>query len=188
MGWDGFVHPRQGDKMQTIKNFPTLIIIFGLLMLVLSLPTFSFTTTKAIQMQVSGDFNKQLQCMAKNIYHEAAKEKYEGKLAVAQVTMNRVNDPDFPKDVCEVVYQKTKYNQKTTCQFSWTCFKNMVVKDVYAWEESVLIARRALTEPILHDMIAKTNALYYHANYVNPGWNKKFVVSRIGNHIFYRDI
>jgi spore germination cell wall hydrolase CwlJ-like protein len=175
--------------MYSIKKLQPIFILLGLLIAVLSLPTFSTTVVnKTVQTQVVGDFNKQVMCMAKNIYHESAKEKYEGKLAVAQVTMNRVNDPDFPKDVCDVVYQKTKYNQKTTCQFSWTCIKGLKVNDVYAWEESVLIARRALTETVLHDTIAKTRALYYHANYVNPGWNKKYVVSRIGNHIFYRDI
>jgi spore germination cell wall hydrolase CwlJ-like protein len=41
-----------------------------------------------------------------------------------------------------------------------------------------------LTVPVLHDKISETNALYYHATYVNPGWNKNKVITRIGNHIF----
>ena len=60
---------------------------------------------------------------------------------------------------------KTDQNLRTVCQFSWTCMvKEMVhIHDWYRWEESLLIAKRALTVPVLHDKIAETNALYYHA-------------------------
>jgi spore germination cell wall hydrolase CwlJ-like protein len=143
-----------------------------------------------VKKQVSDNYSKQVDCLAKNIYYESATESYEGKLAVAQVTLNRANSGKFPSDICSVVYQKTTDQQlKTICQFSWTCMvKELVVKDKYAWEESVLIAQRALTQPVLHDTIAKSNALYYHAVYVNPGWNKTKVVKQIGNHIFYSRI
>ena len=60
---------------------------------------------------------KQLYCLAKNVYFEAASEPFDGKVAVAMVTMNRVKHNDFPNDVCSVVYERNK----RTCQFSWTC-------------------------------------------------------------------
>ena len=144
------------------------------------------TTTK----QVSAEFNKQVDCLAKNIYYESGNEKYEGKLAVAQVTMNRVNSGKFPSDICSVVYQKTTDQQlKTVCQFSWTCMvKEMVIKDKYMWEESVNIAKRALTEPYVHDIIAQSNALFFHAVYVKPNWSNTKVIKQIGNHIFYSKI
>ena len=177
--------------MFSIKKFNTITVILAALTVIYTAPTLSSefinaTTSK----QVSADFNKQVDCLAKNIYYESAHESYEGKLAVAQVTMNRVNSPQYPKDICSVVYQKTTdQNLRTICQFSWTCMvKELVVKDKYAWEESVMIAKRALTEPFLHDTIAESNALYYHAVYVKPGWNKTKVVKQIGNHIFYSKI
>jgi spore germination cell wall hydrolase CwlJ-like protein len=177
--------------MFNIKKYNTLTVVFTALTLIYTAPTLSSefinaTTSK----QVSIDFNKQVECLAKNIYYEAGSEKYEGKLAVAQVTLNRVNSGKFPSDICSVVYQKTTdQNLKTVCQFSWTCMvKELVTKDKYAWEVSVIIAKRALTEPVLHDKISETNALYYHAVYVNPGWNKTKVVKQIGNHIFYSKI
>lgn len=177
--------------MFSIKKFNTLSIIMAVLTVIYTAPTLSreFINTTT-QKQVSLDYNKQVDCLAKNIYHEAASESYEGKLAVAQVTMNRVNSGKFPSDICSVVYQKTTdQNLKTVCQFSWTCMvKELVTKDKYAWEVSVIIAKRALTEPVLHDKIAETNALYYHAVYVKPGWNKTKVVKQIGNHIFYSKI
>lgn len=136
-----------------------------------------------VEQQVSENFNKELACLTKNIYYEAAQESYEGKLAVAQVTLNRANDPNFPSTICGVVYQRTL----GTCQFSWTCLKNLAIQNKYAWEESEMVARKALTEPNVHDTIARTNALYYHAVYVNPGWKGR-VITKIGNHVFYAKI
>ena len=95
-----------------------------------------------IKQEVNEDFNKQLACLTKNIYYEAATESYEGKLAVAQVTINRANNPNFPSTICGVVYQRTL----GTCQFSWTCLKNLAINNKYAWDESELVARKALTE------------------------------------------
>ena len=161
-------------------------LVLSILTVVFMTPTLSSNVMDIIvKRQVAESYNQQVECLAKNIYYESASEAYEGKLAVAQVTLNRVNSPQYPHDVCSVVYQKTQ----GTCQFSWTCNNvDTLVKNKYQWEESLLIAKRALTQPVLHDIIAKTNALYYHAVYVNPGWNKTKVVARIGNHIFYANI
>ena len=161
-------------------------IVLSVLTVVFMTPTLSSNVMDIIvKRQVAESYNQQVECLAENIYYESASEAYEGKLAVAQVTLNRVNSPQYPHDVCSVVYQKTQ----GTCQFSWTCNNvDTLVKNKYQWEESLLIAKRALTQPVLHDIIAKTNALYYHAVYVNPGWNKTKVVARIGNHIFYANI
>ena len=120
--------------------------------------------------------NQQITCLAKNIFYEAAMEPYEGKLAVAQVTMNRTRNPQFPHTVCGVVYEKD--------QFSWVAEKHKGITDKYAWEECVMIAKRALTEHKLHDTIYKTKSMYYHNTSVNPPWKLKYV-AKIGNHLFY---
>jgi spore germination cell wall hydrolase CwlJ-like protein len=177
--------------MFNIKKFNILAAILAALTVVYTAPTLSNEfISNTTQKQVSTDFNRQLDCLAKNIYYEAGIEKYEGKLAVAQVTMNRVNSGKYPKDICSVVYQKTTdQNLRTVCQFSWTCMvKELVIKDKYSWEESQLIAKRALTEPFVHDTIAQSNALFFHAVYVKPNWEKTKVVKQIGNHIFYSKI
>jgi spore germination cell wall hydrolase CwlJ-like protein len=118
--------------------------------------------------------------MANNIYYEAGNESYEGKLAVAQVTMNRTQHPNYPSTVCGVVYQKTN----GVYQFSWVGEKVNKVRNQYAWEECMIVARKALTEHKLHDTIYKTKAMFYHNNQVNPGWKLKYV-AKIGNHLFY---
>ena len=137
--------------------------------------------------EVSAEFNEEVNCLAQNIYYEAAKEPYEGKLAVAQVTLNRVNSGKFAGTVCGVVKQKDKINGVMICQFSWFCNQayTRIVRNPYQWEESVIVAKKALTEPTAHDTLDRQNALYYHANYVNPGW-RLTKVTQIGNHIFYK--
>jgi len=148
--------------------------------LLIVLPTTAQQQTFSYEQSVAQDLGKQVLCMAKNLYYEAAMEPYEGKLAVAQVTMNRANSSQFPSTVCDVVYQKTG----STYQFSWVGEKVGSIKNQYAWEECVIVARKALTQARLHDTIYRTKAMYYHNTSVNPAWKLKYV-AKIGNHLFY---
>jgi len=144
------------------------------------LPISAQEQTFSYEQILAQDIGKQVLCMAKNLYYEAAMEPYEGKLAVAQVTMNRANSSKFPSTICDVVYQKTG----STYQFSWVGLKVSEIKNKYAWEECLIVARKALTESKLHDTIYKTQAMYYHNTSVNPPWKLKYV-AKIGNHLFY---
>ena len=144
------------------------------------LPLTSQQQTLKYENAISRDIGKQVLCMAKNIYYEAAMEPFEGKLAVAQVTMNRVNSNKFPSNVCDVVYQKTG----STYQFSWVGENVGPIRSKYAWEECLIVAKKALTEKRLHDTIYKTKSMYYHNTSVNPAWKLKYV-AKIGNHLFY---
>jgi spore germination cell wall hydrolase CwlJ-like protein len=128
---------------------------------------------------------RQLGCLAKNIYHEAGSEPFEGKVAVAQVTMNRVNSSQFPGDVCKVIYQKNIFYEKVVCQFSWTCDRDTAFKPTNRanYNESMIAAQKVLLED--YRLPSLKNALYYHADYVDPHW-KKEQVAKIGHHIFYK--
>lgn len=128
---------------------------------------------------------RQLECLARNIYYEAAKEPFEGKVAVAQVTLNRTESGLFPRDICKTIYQKNVVYHKVVCQFSWYCERATLKKPLHeaAFAESYKVAKKVLLEGFRLDGL--TEALYYHANYVNPGW-KKERVAVIGNHIFYK--
>jgi spore germination cell wall hydrolase CwlJ-like protein len=129
---------------------------------------------------------RQLDCLAINIYREAGYEPFEGKVAVGQVTMNRVIDGRFGNDVCGVVYQKNVVMQRVVCQFSWACdsvHRNRPVNTA-AYQESYEVAKKVLLENFRLDVL-KT-ALYYHADYVNPKWNLE-KIGKIGAHIFYRE-
>jgi spore germination cell wall hydrolase CwlJ-like protein len=128
---------------------------------------------------------KQLDCLAINIYREAGNQPFEGKVAVAQVTMNRVEDGRFGKDVCGVVYQKNVVMDRVVCQFSWYCdstHKNRPInKPVY--QESYEVAKKVLLEGFRLSVL--NDALYFHANYVSPRWPHE-KIGRIGDHIFYK--
>lgn len=128
---------------------------------------------------------RQLACLARNIYFEAGNEPFEGKVAVAQVTLNRTEALGFPNDVCKVVYQKNIFYEKVVCQFSWYCETNAKTKPMHpeVYDECYSVAKKVLLEGFRLDIL--NDALYYHATYVSPGW-KKQKITKIGNHIFYK--
>lgn len=132
----------------------------------------------------SDDRERQLRCLAQNIYFEAASEPFEGKVAVAQVTLNRVDSGQFPDNVCGVVYQKNVFYSRVVCQFSWACDGHHKVKPIHAplYKESEEVAKKVLLEGFR--LPSLKTALYYHADYVKPGWGKT-PIAKIGHHIFY---
>lgn len=168
-------------KQKLVKSGLLFLLTFALMVFALIPTKINTMTTQAIAAEVKPIFGQEVTCLAQNIYYEAASEPYEGKLAVAQVTLNRVRSGHFPSSVCGVVKQKTN----GVCQFSWFCEPSYAIRDKYKWEESLLVARKALTTPVAHDLMKKTNAMYYHADYVNPRWPKQ-KITQIGRHIFYR--
>lgn len=127
---------------------------------------------------------RQLGCLAKNIYHEAGSEPFEGKAAVAIVTLNRANSGQFPGDICKVIFQKNLFYEKVLCQFSWVCDRTVAFKPVNKanFIESEAVAKKVLLEGFT--LPSLKNALYFHGDYINPNWGKK-PVAHIGRHIFY---
>ena len=138
------------------------------------------------QFASASDKAKQLECLTRNIYYEAASEPFEGKVAVAQVTLNRVESGNFANSVCGVVYEKNVVYEKVICQFSWFCDGKSANKPIHAeaWNESYEVAKRVLLENFR--LPSLTTAIYYHADYVNPQWGKP-KVAKIGRHIFYSE-
>jgi spore germination cell wall hydrolase CwlJ-like protein len=166
------------------------VILRALFALVLSLGV-DFAKAESLEIaslsnNLSAQEQKDLDCLARNVYFEAGGESFEGKIAVAIVTLNRLASGKFPDSVCEVVHQKSRISTgKLVCQFSWACQSNRLRMHLNErWNQAMAAARLVLLEgyrdPILED------ALYFHATYVDPKWGKP-KVARIGNHIFYRD-
>ena len=122
----------------------------------------------------------EVECLARNIYFEAGGEPRAGKIAVAEVTMNRVKSRQFPRTVCGVVHQRNRH----TCQFSWVCEGKKSIRHQGAWRESVKIAENILSSKHEYGIIG--SAKYFHATYVDPEWaERKRVIKKIGQHIFY---
>ena len=138
----------------------------------------------------------QLQCLAKNIFFEARSEGISGQVAVAWVTLNRVNAENYPDSICGVVHQGRKDASgnmiRNKCQFSWYCDgkgdtipSNSIAQK--AWSNAQMVAHVVLLDWARGRSGTVHGATMYHANYVNPKWTKAYDrVAVVGNHIFYR--
>jgi N-acetylmuramoyl-L-alanine amidase len=132
----------------------------------------------------------EVECLALNIYHEARNQPTAGKLAVAQVTLNRVKHDRFPNTICGVVYQGYYLNNnpiKHKCQFSWWCDgKSDKPKEIESWNYALMLARH-MHEGVFDNIDVVKDATHYHAVYVKPYWTKeKKKVKVIADHIFYK--
>lgn len=132
------------------------------------------------------DTQRQVTCLAENIYFEAGNEPDRGKKAVAFVTINRVKSGNYADDICGVVYQKTG----GTCQFSWFCESKTVANRLTIKKSQLYNEIRELATNIVvnyeHMEDVTKGATYYHADYVSPGW-KLQKIDQIGRHIFYKN-
>lgn len=119
-----------------------------------------------------------LYCLAHAVYYEARGEKFVGMLAVANVIMNRVTDPDYPKTVCDVTRQRSR----STCQFEYYCkVGNRVPSHTDPqWQMANDIAFQVMAGslPDLTDGATRFHAI--SGNRPLPG------SLRIGSHLFYR--
>lgn len=130
------------------------------------------------------DRAKAEKCLANAIYFESRGEPVRGQVAVAQVVMNRVFSPYYPKDVCSVVYQNAE--RHLACQFTFACDG---LKKTYsergAWWRAQRIAKQTLDGKVWLASVAK--ATHYHAYWVNPSWVAEMKkLYRFGVHTFYR--
>lgn len=127
---------------------------------------------------------KDINCLAENIYYEARGEPQAGQIAVADVTVNRTKAPEFPKNVCDVVKQKKEHK----CQFSWVCWRERppIDKNSQQWVQAQDIATTVLLFDNNPGIMKEHSALFYHATYVRPVWAHKLkFLKKIGKHIFY---
>ena len=129
------------------------------------------------------DAQTALECLTAAIYYEARSESEGGQRAVAQVVLNRVRHPAFPKSVCGVVYQGS--NRSTGCQFTFTCDGSLARgRNPGPWERARRIAAEALSGYVYEPVGLAT---HYHTTAIHPWWADALTKAvTIGNHIFYR--
>lgn len=137
---------------------------------------------------------RQLKCMALNIYFEARnQDTTEAMAAVGYTVMNRVASPRYPNTICGVVYQGRRDSKgnyiRNSCQFSWVCDGKADVPntrhpgEAEAWEKAREVALQVMTGAIDNPV---GNATMYHATYVRPYWAKSYsLVAQVEDHIFY---
>ncbi len=126
--------------------------------------------------------DRQIECLAKNIYFESRGEPLAGQVAVAMVTLNRL-EQGYERTICGVVKQKKVAD---VCQFSWVCEGDKARPSGYDWRLAVGIAVTALQDSE-HIQDPTGGATHFHATYVRPDWSRSYQkVAKIGDHIFYK--
>lgn len=121
---------------------------------------------------------EEIKCLASNIYYEGRGEPYDGRLAIAMVTVNRIQYDNYPNTICKVVYQPG--------QFSWTAHQHLL-KNPFSWYQSLNLARKVLANNRLDNLTDNTHsAVNFHVISVNPDWPSVEKTVIIGHHIFYR--
>ena len=126
-----------------------------------------------------------LRCLTLAVAYEAGNQSREGQEAVAEVVLNRVAHPAFPKSVCGVVFQGSEH--ATGCQFTFTC-DGALMRRLSA---RTIAGARQVASAVLDGAAPRhvAGALNYHANYVRPSWAPTLDrVAQIGAHIFYRPL
>ncbi len=129
------------------------------------------------------DRSQAMSCLTAAIYYEAGAEPMDGRAAVAQVVLNRLRSPAYPKTVCGVIYQGAQHPY--ACQFTFACDGSEARRpEARLWGEARDVAAAALDG----DLVAQVGgATHYHAYYVAPAWARTMVeTAHIGAHLFYR--
>ena len=159
--------------------------------------------------------DRDVDCLARNIFYEAGSESTEGKVAVGMVTINRANDPRYPQNVCGVVGQKTiltvpqtttrvktikqdflspptqvvetqtTWVQKAVCQFSWNCSRVPTPRAT----DPRWIESKEVAETIARGGYPDLQVKYGQAMHFHAVYVKPGwklkQIARTGNHIFY---
>jgi hypothetical protein len=158
-------------------DFPKIVSVL------LPVPKPPLTPAQRLELQ-GKDYDKAEKCLAQAIYFEARDEPVRGQQAVAQVVLNRVFSPYYPKDVCSVVFQNA--HRHLACQFTFACDgKPESINEHGAWARANRIAQQTLAAKVWLPEVNK--ATHYHAAYVRPNWIRDMkVMVRYGLHTFYR--
>jgi spore germination cell wall hydrolase CwlJ-like protein len=172
-----FWHTHEKGGYIVISVLATILLAFGLIV--------HFSIAGHDYSRDVHERTQDLNCLTKNIYHEARGEPVDGQYAVAEVTMNRVASKHYPNTVCDVVYQE-KFDvirKRNVSAFSWTELDVTGPINRKIWNRAWKIAAEVYDEQA---ELRADGALFYHSKYIRPRWSRgKRRIAKIGRHIFY---
>ncbi|MGK9167963.1 cell wall hydrolase [Inquilinus limosus] len=120
---------------------------------------------------------RQARCLAYAVYFEAQGETRLGQLAVAQVVLNRLRHPAYPKTICSVIGDRG--------QFPWTT-GDLTIRDAarfrIAWSVALHMMAGIFTDPT-----GGATHFYAPARVAAPAWaTPEAYLATIGGHRFFR--
>lgn len=143
---------------------------------------FMQSTLPVAETKIKEVSKQDLQCLSENIYFEAGNQGIAGKVAVGNVTLNRVGRPNYPKTVCGVINHKIG----EVCMFSWKCEPpKPIFHNSLAWKQSQQVAFDLLSKDRKDVIDITEGATHFHNTTVRPNWKMK-TTAKIGDHTFYR--
>ena len=134
--------------------------------------------SKTIQSHTRYHPTNDLECLSRNIYHEASGESEEGQKAVGMITINRAKSDSkaFKNTICNVVYQSG--------EFSWVA-KNPSIKDTETYNKIKVIAKKLYDDYYINSIVPDKLQILKNVMYFSRGTPKGFTtVTTIGNHKF----
>jgi spore germination cell wall hydrolase CwlJ-like protein len=181
-GIPGLGMPPQPEPLQFREIAPQDAVTINAAVPVSTLPN-PAARPFAVAFATPADRLRALECLTAAVYYEAAIESTDGQRAVAQVVLNRVRHPAYPRTVCGVVFQG--HERATGCQFTFTCDGALRrTPSASGWARARRVAEEALAGHV-HAPVGW--ATHYHTNWVVPYWSSSLVkLGNVGTHIFYR--
>jgi spore germination cell wall hydrolase CwlJ-like protein len=141
----------------------------------------TYLTARHLPIADAGQSARELDCLTAAVYYESRGESAAGQAAVAQVVLNRVSHPLFPKSICGVVYQGA---HGRGCQFSFACNGAMHARhEPAAWARARDVAERAMGGYVMTDV---GRATHFHVTRLGAVWGGGMMkIARVGGHDFY---
>lgn len=139
------------------------------------MPKILLRVCTALFLSVTAAVASEKNCLAEAIYFESRSEDLNGQLLVAEVVVNRSQDPRFPSSICGVISQKN--------QFSWFKNKPKLDRNSKEWSKAIALAEDVLSEDI---ELPSTRSLYFHSGRKPANWSSMRLTAVYGNHKFYR--
>ncbi len=143
--------------------------------LLLNLPVKHMNDVKQVtkdQLSVTKYSVEEIEMLAKLINGEARGESFEGKVAVAAVTVNRVSSSEFPNSIEEVIFQSGAYTAVSDGQYD-----RKPGKDAY----------KAVYTALIGEDPSSGALFYYNPETATDNWiRSRHIIKEIGKHVFTR--
>ena len=135
-------------------------------LITLFLMTFLVVNVHSAEIELT---DRERACLTSALYHEARGETDKGMFEVASVILNRTEHPQFPPDVCSVIYQRGQF----------TFDKKAPMR-----EQGALDKVKSIVEAVTSGFRPLSEYIFFHRYDVKGMCSNKKHKKRISDHVF----